>query len=53
MKLNYFIPIIAIIGIIVLFFFPEPETNFLVYVGTILFFIAIIVLLIRRARRKK
>lgn len=53
MKTNYFIPIIAILGIIVLFFFPEPETNFLAYVGTALFFVIITVLLIIKSRRKK
>ena len=53
MKLNYLIPIIVIIGLIVLFFFPEPETNFLAYIGTALFFIVIIFLLIIKSRRKK
>jgi len=53
MKLSYLIPIIVITGIIVLFFFPEPETNFLAYAGTALFFIIIIVLLILKSRRKK
>ena len=45
MKSNYLIPIIVVIGLIVLFFFPEPETNFLAYVGTALFFIALIIFL--------
>ncbi|MFH1649502.1 MAG: hypothetical protein ABIA93_03060 [Candidatus Woesearchaeota archaeon] len=46
MKLNYVIPILVIVGITVLFFFPEPETNFLLYVATALFFIAVIVFLV-------
>jgi len=53
MKINYLIPIVIIIGLITLFFFPEPETNFLAYAGTALFFIAIIILLIIKSRRKK
>jgi L-asparagine transporter-like permease len=52
MKSNYLIPIIVFIGLIVLFFFPEPETNFLAYVGTTLFFIALIVFLIVWQKRK-
>jgi hypothetical protein len=53
MKPNYLIPIVLIIGLIVLFFFPEPETNFLAYVGTALFLVIILVLLIIKSRRKK
>jgi len=53
MKLSYLIPIIVIIGLIVLFFFPEPETNFLAYIGTALFFIIITVLLIIKSRKKR
>jgi len=53
MKFNYLIPIIVIIGIIVLFLFPEPETNFLLYVGTALFFIILTIFLIFWRRRKK
>jgi len=39
MKSNYITPLIILIGITVLFFFPEPETNFLAYLGTALIFI--------------
>jgi len=39
MKFNYLTLLIIFIGIAVLFFFPEPETNFLAYVGTALIFI--------------
>ena len=46
MKLNYLIPTIIIIGLMVLFFFPEPETNFFAYVGTALFFIVLTIFLI-------
>ena len=53
MRLNYPILVVLIIGFIVLFFFPEPETNFLAYVGTALFFVIIVVLLIIKSRRKK
>ena len=42
MKLNNLIPILIIIGLVVLFFFPEPETNFGAYFGTALFFVLLI-----------
>ena len=53
MEFNYQIPIVVIVGLAVLFFFPEPESNFLAYMGTALFFIALIVVLIIWKRRKK
>jgi len=53
MKSNFLIPIVIVIGLIVLFFFPEPETNFLAYVGTALLFIALIIFLIVWQKRKK
>ncbi|MBS3073591.1 hypothetical protein J4465_02240 [Candidatus Pacearchaeota archaeon] len=52
-KINYWIPIVIIIGLLTLFFFPEPETNFLAYVGTALFFILIIIFLSRKTKKKK
>jgi len=42
---NYLIPTTIILALIVLFFFPEPETNFIAYVGTALFFIILTVFL--------
>jgi len=53
MKLNYLILIIVIVGLIVLFFFPEPETNFFAYIGTALFFIVLTIFLIVWQKRKK
>lgn len=53
MNLNYIIPIIIIVGFVTLFFFPEPETNFLAYAGTALFFIVLIVAVIIWHRKKK
>jgi len=53
MKINYLISIVIIIGLITLFFFPEPETNFLAYAGTALFFIIVVIFLIIKSRRKK
>ena len=52
MKPNYLIPVILAIGLIVLFLFPEPQTNFLAYIGTALFFVIIIVLLAIKSRKK-
>lgn len=42
--------IVTVIGIFVLFFFPEPETNFLAYVATIAFFVILIIFLLKRHR---
>jgi hypothetical protein len=53
MKVDHFIPIVIIIGLIVLFFFPEPETNFLVYAGTALFFLVLTISLIVLRKRDK
>jgi hypothetical protein len=53
MKIIYLIPIVIIIGIVTLFFFPEPETNFLAYLGTALFFIILIIFLIIWNKKKK
>jgi len=52
-KFNYLIITIAIMGVIVLFLFPEPENNFLAYAGTALFFIILIIFLTFCHRRKK
>lgn len=51
--LNQWILAVCIIGVIILFLFPEPESNFLVYLGTILFFVIIIISLIRIKSKKK
>jgi len=53
MKFNYLISLIIFLGITILFFFPEPETNFLAYVGTALFFIVLTIFLIFWKKRKK
>jgi len=53
MKTQTLIPIVILIGIAVLFFFPEPETNFLLYIGTALFFIILIVFLLIKSKNKK
>jgi len=45
------IPAWLFIGLTVLFFFPEPETNFFAYIGTALFFILLIMFLIIKKRR--
>lgn len=52
MKVNYLIPVVVIIGVVTLFFFPEPETNFLAYLGTALFFIILVVFLLIWQKRR-
>jgi membrane-bound ClpP family serine protease len=51
MKNNYLIPIVLILGLITLFFFPSPADNILTYLGTALFFIALIVFLIIKNKK--
>ncbi len=34
-----------LVGLIALFFFPEPETNFFAYLGTAIFFVVLTVFL--------
>lgn len=55
MKKEYKILFVLIIGILVLFFFPEPQTNFIYYVLTILIFIGFIILIVKKdkSRRKR
>jgi len=53
MKSNYLTSLIIFIGIMVLFFFPEPETNFLAYLGTALIFIMLTIFSIIWKKRKK
>ena len=45
-KDNYLIPLTMIIGIGILFFFPSPESNFLAYIVTALFFVILIIALV-------
>ncbi|MBW2992856.1 hypothetical protein KY345_06595 [Candidatus Woesearchaeota archaeon] len=53
MKADYLVPAVIVIGIVTLFFFPEPETNFFAYLGTALFFISLIIFLMIKNRRMK
>jgi membrane protein YdbS with pleckstrin-like domain len=46
------IPVVIILGFTVLFFFPEPESNFLAYFATALFFIILTIFLIIFGKRK-
>jgi len=52
MKTQILIPIVILIGLVVLFFFPEPETNFIAYFGTALSFIIITIFLIIKSKIK-
>jgi len=53
MKFNYLTSLTILIGIAVLFFFPEPETNFLAYLGTALIFIMLTIFSIIWEKRKR
>ncbi len=48
---NYWI-ISLVVGLIALFFFPEPETNFMVYLATAVFFIILTIILFKLFRAK-
>jgi uncharacterized membrane protein YbhN (UPF0104 family) len=50
-KYEYLIFFVAFLGILTLFFFPEPQTNFIYYVATAVLFGVIIVLLIKRRNK--
>ena len=50
---NNLIPIVLIIGVIVLFFFPSPQSNFIAYITTALIFIVLIVFLLVKSKSKK
>ena len=52
-KVNYPIIIVLSIGMLVLYFFPEPESNFLAYIGTIFVFIMLIIFVILWQKKKK
>ena len=49
---EYLVPAVIIIGLTVLFFFPEPETNFFAYLGTVLFFVALVIFFLVWNKRK-
>jgi len=39
------------IGLVVMFLFPEPETNFIAYMGVVAFFIVLTVILFKKFRK--
>jgi len=49
MKNLWIIPLI--VGLIILFFFPEPETNFIAYIATAIVFIVLTIILFKRSRK--
>ncbi|MBU0907498.1 MAG: hypothetical protein KKD18_06485 [Nanoarchaeota archaeon] len=52
MKISNLIPRVIVVGALVLFFFPNPEENLLVYLGVVLVFVALVVFLLVKAKRK-
>lgn len=53
MKIKDLISIVILIGLLILFFFPEPETNFIAYFGVFLFFVIIVIILIILSKKNK
>ncbi len=47
-KPEYLILFVIALGFLTLFFFPEPQTNFVYYAATAIFFILIILFLAKR-----
>jgi len=52
MKEDYLIPLVLIIGLGVMFFFPNPENHIIPYAITFLFFIILISLIIWLRNKK-
>jgi len=52
MKSKILIILAVIIGLLVLFFFPEPETNFLWYSLTAVFFIILILIMWKKGEKE-
>ncbi|MFH1802432.1 MAG: hypothetical protein ABH864_03185 [archaeon] len=52
MKTNNLIPVVIVVGLLVLFFFPNPESNFLGYFGVMLVFVLIIAFLLIKNKKK-
>jgi len=42
-----------IVGLIILFFFPEPQTNFIAYSVTAIFFIILTVVLSKKQKKRE
>jgi len=54
MKRNQIIAtIIGIIGLMGMFFFPEPETNFIYYLGFIVIIVLIIIIVLKWKRKNQ
>lgn len=47
MQKRNLIPLLILIGVSTLFFFPNPQENFLLYISTALSFIILLILLIK------
>jgi len=50
MKINKPLALIISLGLIGMFFFPEPETNFKYYLGFIVFIIILIIVSLKHKR---
>ena len=42
-----------VVGLVILFFFPEPETNFIAYLATAIFFVGLTIVLFKRNKNYK
>ena len=40
-----------VIGLIVMFLFPEPETNFIAYIAVVVFFVILTVVLFKKFKK--
>ncbi|MEA3329851.1 MAG: hypothetical protein U9Q06_03850 [Nanoarchaeota archaeon] len=52
MKIRKLIPLIIFAGVLILFFFPNPQTNFIAYSLTALFFIILAIFILIYSKRK-
>ena len=51
-KINTWIIITIVVGVLVLYSFPKPSQNFLIYLATMLFFIIVVFYLYRKKRNQ-
>jgi len=42
-----------IVGLVVLFLFPEPQTNFIAYLVTAIFFIVLTIVLFKKYKKRE
>lgn len=50
-KTKYLVSVVVVVGFFVLLFFPEPESNFLMYMSTALAFVGLITFILLKNKK--